>query len=174
VAYRIRSEGASTLLRGDTMRRAHIPALAAVLTAAAAVFQVALGLNPGWSSLFGAPAWLVARPTILVAASVLAAALLAASAAYAASGAGYLRGLPLLRTALIIIGAMFLLRGLVIVPLLLAMFGVGHAPENVPGTVLWSSAAFMLLAILYLGGALANWRTMNRSVRAGPLDAPSN
>jgi hypothetical protein len=174
VAYRIRSEGRSPSCVGEAMRRAHILALAAALTIAAAVFQIAVGLNPSWSSSFGAPAWLVARPTMLFAASVLVAALLAVSAAYAASGAGYLRGLPLLRTALVIIGAMFLLRGLVVVPLLLAVFGLGRAPENVPGTALWSSAAFMLLALLYLGGALANWRTMLRSVRAGRLDAPAN
>jgi hypothetical protein len=156
------------------MRRAHILASAAVLTIAAAVFQIALGLNPGWSSAFGAPAWLVERPTMLFAASVLVAALFAGSAAYAAAGAGYLRGLPLLRSALVIIGVVFLLRGLVAVPLLLAVFGWGRGLENVPRPALWSSAAFLLLALLYLGGALANWRSLNRPVDAGPSAVRAN
>jgi hypothetical protein len=156
------------------MRRAHILGLAAGFTLAAAVFQIALGLLPGWSASLGAPASLVARPTMLLVTSVIVAALLAACAAYAASGAGYLGRLPLLRTALVVIGAVFLLRGMVIVPLLLATLGSGRTPESVPRTALWSSAAFMLLAVLYIGGALANWVALNSSVRARRLDAPTN
>jgi hypothetical protein len=171
--YRI-STAASTLPVGQSMGRSHILGSAAVLTIVAALFQIALGLLPRWSAWLGAPASLVARPTMLQVTSVIVAGLLAACAAYAASGAGYVRRLPLLRTALVIIGAVFLLRGLVVVPLLLATLGPGHTPESVPGTALWSSAAFMLLAVLYLGGALANWRTLHASVRARRLDAPAN
>jgi hypothetical protein len=157
-----------------TMRRAHILGSAAALTIAAAVFQVALGLIPGWSAALGAPASLVARPTMLLVASVMAAALLAACAAYAASGAGYLRRLPLLRTALVVIGTVFLLRGWIVVPLLLGRLGPGRTPDSVTGAALWSSAVFMLLALLYLGGALANWRTLHAPVRAGRLDVPAD
>ena len=46
------------------------------------------------------------------------AAVLSVWSAYAFSGAGVIRSLPLLKTALLLIGIVFLLRGLVAVPLL--------------------------------------------------------
>jgi hypothetical protein len=142
------------------MKRRHILALAAVLSLAGAAFQVALGIVPSWSGFFGAPESLLARPVLLLTASLAVAVLLVACAAYAASGAGYIRRLPLLRTALVVVGTVFLLRGWVFVPLVLASVGLIYAPEKVPGTALWSSAAFFLLAALYLVGVLASWRIL--------------
>lgn len=143
------------------MTRKHILALAAVLSLLAAVFQVAIGLVPEWSAFFDAPEQLLARPALLFGASVVVAALLTVCAAYAASGAGYIRKLPLLRTALLATGAVFLLRGWIFIPLMLASFGLVHSPVPVPGSALGSSAAFFLLAALYLAGAAANWRSLH-------------
>lgn len=143
---------------GPHMMRKHVLALAAVLSLAAAIFQLAIGLVPDWSAYFGAPPQLLARPALLLGASVVVAALLAVCAAYAASGAGYIRKLPLLRTTLLAIGVVFLLRGWLFIPLILASLGLVHSPVQIRGTALGSSAAFFLLAALYLAGTVANWR----------------
>lgn len=154
------------------MTRKHILALAAVLCVAAAVFQLAIGLVPDWSAYFDAPEELLVRPALLFWASVLVAVLLIVSAAYAASGAGYIRRLPLLRAALIAIGAVFLLRGWVFVPLLLAASGLIHSPVPITGTALGSSAVFFLLGGLYLAGAAANWRLLHPDASRGARGTP--
>jgi hypothetical protein len=134
---------------------------AAVLTLAAAAFQIALGFVPRWSALFGAPEALVARRALLLLSSLIVACLLGVCAAYGLSGAGYIRRLPLLRTVLVGAGIVFLLRGSVLVPLLLGSAGMLNAPESVAGSALGSSAAFLLLAILYLGGTALSWRALH-------------
>jgi hypothetical protein len=147
------------------MTRKHILALAALLSLAAAVFQMAIGLVPDWSAYFDAPNQLLARPALLLGASIIVAVLFTVSAAYAASGAGYIRKLPLLRTALLVTGVVFLVRGWIFIPLLLASLDLIHSPVEIPGTALGSSAAFLLLAALYLAGAAANWRLLRPDSR---------
>jgi hypothetical protein len=79
------------------------------------------------------------------------AAVLAAWSAYAFSGAGLLPRLPLLRTALVAISTVYLLRGLLIVPMALFHF------EQVNAFWLWSSAIVLIYGIVYAVGTWATW-----------------
>jgi len=74
-----------------------------------------------WYAFFRAPVRIVRMaaagalyPTLFC---LVAAALLILCASYAFSGAGLIRRLPLLRTGLVLIGSVFILRGLVLIPL---------------------------------------------------------
>ncbi|MDQ6809720.1 MAG: hypothetical protein M3Z64_09925, partial [Verrucomicrobiota bacterium] len=75
--------------------------------------------GPTWYAFFGAPATIVrmARagalyPTIFC---LVVAALLLLCASYAFAGAGVIRRLPFLRTALVLIGTVFTIRGVVFI-----------------------------------------------------------
>jgi hypothetical protein len=70
-------------------------------------------------------------------------------AAYAFSGAGLIPRLPLLRTALVIISGVFLLRALAVVPALLT------PTEQSPAFWLWSSAIVLIYGLAY---AIGTWR----------------
>lgn len=76
------------------------------------------------------------------------AAILAIWAAYAFSGAGRIRRLPLLRTGLIVIAAIYLLRGAVIVPILIE-------PMMRTSFNIWSSLIVLGYGIAY---AIGTWR----------------
>ena len=76
--------------------------------------------------------------------------ILAIWAAYAFSGAGLLRRLPLMRTALVIISGIYLLRGLFIIPIMIepAM----RSPFNV-----WSSLIVLGYGMVYAIGTRLAW-----------------
>lgn len=74
--------------------------------------------------------------------------------AYAFSGAGRILHLPLLRTALVIITAVYLLRGLV--PLPMAVWW----PDEISGFVLWSSAVVLVFGIVHAIGLWRGWGAM--------------
>jgi hypothetical protein len=73
-------------------------------------------------------------------------------AGYAFSGAGRFRRLPLLRTALVVIAAIYLLRGLLIIPIL--MTDQMRTPFNI-----WSSLIVLGFGVFY---ALGTWKTWPR------------
>lgn len=146
------------------MRSGFVLGAAAVLTMAAAVFQVAISVVPTWSAYFGAPEQLLTRPAFLIAAGVGAAVVLVMAAAYAASGAGCIRRLPLLRYVLLAIGTVFTLRGLVVVPLVLAAMGIADHLKGAPSGGLLSSALALLLGILFLAGTLLRWRELSGGI----------
>ena len=77
------------------------------------------------------------------------AAILALWAAYAFAGAGLIRRLPLMRTALVTVSSIYLLRGLVPLPMLVLQ------PEQVTGFALWSSLIVLGLGATY---AIGTWR----------------
>ena len=79
---------------------------------------------------------------------------------YALSGAGVIRRLPLLRTALVGIGSLFLLRGLFIILTFLVALGVLQGHVLLPGAA--SHVVFLSAGIAYLGGAVLNWRALSR------------
>lgn len=76
--------------------------------------------------------------------------ILAIWAAYAFSGAGLIRRLPLIRTALVIISGIYLLRGLFIIPIMIepAM----RSPFNI-----WSSLIVLGYGIAYAIGTRLAW-----------------
>lgn len=76
--------------------------------------------------------------------------ILAIWAAYAFAGAGLLRRLPLMRTALVIISAIYLLRGLFIIPIM--MEPAMRSPFNI-----WSSLIVLGYGIAYAIGTRLAW-----------------
>ena len=80
-------------------------------------------------------------------------------AAYAFSGAGLIRRLPLLRTALIAIGVVYTLRGLLLGPQAVWYFS-GYRAE-VPLRQLVFSAAALLTGLAYLCGTQRAWSKLS-------------
>ena len=126
------------------------------LSAAAAVLHLSvIAGGPDWYRFFGAgePMARLAEQGSWTPALVTAgiAAVLAIWAAYAFSGAGLIRRLPLVRTALVVISAVYLLRGLVLVP----AFALN--PAGVTPFVLWSSLIVLLYGLAYAVGTWFAW-----------------
>jgi hypothetical protein len=82
--------------------------------------------------------------------------ILAVWAAYAFAGAGLMRRLPLMRTALIVIAAVYLLRGLVLIPALLQLPGMSDA------FTLWTSLIVLVYGIAYAIGTRRAWPALSR------------
>jgi hypothetical protein len=80
--------------------------------------------------------------------------LLAVWAAYAFSGAGLIRRLPLMRTALVAISAIYLLRGAVLFPALL------QQPRD--AFTIWSSAIVLVYGIAYTVGTRRAWPALSK------------
>jgi hypothetical protein len=140
----------------------HNPALIAggVLSAAASVLHLAVIVGgPDWYRFFGAgegmarlaeqDSWTPVLITLGIA------GVLAVWAAYAFSGAGLIRRLPLLRTALVLISAVYLLRGLVLIP----AFALN--PGGVMPFVLWSSLIVLVYGLAYAFGTWAAWPALS-------------
>ena len=127
------------------------------LSVAAALLHIACIFGgPDWYRFFGAGegmARAAARgdwtPTLL---TLAISAVLLIWAAYAFSGAGALPRLPLLRTGLVTITAIYLLRGLVFVPLHL------WRPQHTDSFAIWSSLIVLLYGTVYAIGTMKAWR----------------
>jgi len=112
--------------------------------------------GPDWYRFFGAGEGMARaaargelRPTLI---TLGISAVLLVWAAYAFSGAGSLPRLPLLRTALAVIAAIYLLRGLLFVPL--------HfwRPQHSDGFAIWSSLIVLVYGMVYAAGTYKAWR----------------
>ncbi|HYC98872.1 hypothetical protein [Brevundimonas sp.] len=137
-----------------------------LLSAAAAVLHLSvIAGGPDWYRFFGAGegmarlaeqgSWTPALLTVGIA------GVLAVWAAYAFSGAGLIPRLPLVRTALVLISAVYLLRGLVLVP----AFALN--PGGVTPFVLWSSLIVLVYGLAYAIGTWIAWPGL--SARPAPL-----
>ena len=133
-----------------------------VLSAAAAILHLAIIVGgPDWYRFFGAGermarmaeqgAWTPALITVGIA------GMLAVWAAYAFSGAGVIQRLPLIRTALVLISAVYLLRGLVLVPALMMR------PDLVDAFALWSSLIVLAYGVAYAVGTWTAWPSLSRA-----------
>lgn len=80
---------------------------------------------------------------------------LAIWAAYAFAGAGIIRRLPLMRTALVVISAIYLARGLMLVPVMLKI-PYRDAPFDY-----WSSLIVLIYGIVYALGTWRAWPTLS-------------
>ena len=130
---------------------------AAVLSDAAALLHLGCIVGgPDWYRFFGAGEGMARaaargdlRPTLI---TLAIATVLAVWAAYAASGAGLIPRLPLLRTALVAITAVYLLRAIAFLPL--------HywRPQHSDAFAIWSSAIVLVYGIVHLIGVLRAWR----------------
>jgi hypothetical protein len=130
-----------------------------LLSAAASLAHIGCIVEgPSWYRFFGAPEQLIRAvengdPTLhWITAGI--ALLLAIWAAYAFAGAGLVRRLPLMRTALLAITTIYLLRGLVIVPALLK--------PGAPAFDIWSSLIVLVYGLVYLAGTLRAWPYLSR------------
>ena len=130
--------------------------VAAALSGLAAALHIAIiFFGAPWFRFFGAGdrmADLAASghwyPTFL---TLLITVVLSVWALYALSGAGIIRSLPLLRTALCFITAVYLLRGVAGIPLLVLPSQQGAL------FWLWSSALALAFGLVHLRGLLQVW-----------------
>lgn len=140
------------------MKPARNPALVigGLLSVAASLLHIGCIIGgPDWYRFFGAGEEMAVMaeqgsmtPTLL---TLGIAAILAIWAAYAFSGAGLLRRLPLLRTGLVVISAIYLLRGLALIPALV-INGASVMPF-----ILWSSLVVLAYGIAYAVGTWTAW-----------------
>ncbi len=130
--------------------------VAGMLSAAAAVLHLAvIAGGADWYRFFRAGEAMArmaergsAKPALVTLAIAI---VLALWSAYAFAGAGLIRRLPLMRTALVIISAIYLLRGLILVPLLVARHPAMDA------FTLWSSLIVLAYGLAYAVGTFRAW-----------------
>lgn len=132
-----------------------------LLSAAAALLHISVIVGgPDWYRFFGAGeamARAAERGSLVPAlATIGIASVLLAWALYAFSGAGRIRRLPLLRTGLVTISAVYLLRGLVLLPML------ALTPELVDSFAVWSSLIVLVYGFCYAVGTWVAWPELSR------------
>jgi hypothetical protein len=84
------------------------------------------------------------------------ASILAIWGAYALSGAGFVVRLPLLRPALVVISAIYCLRGAV-----LFFPGILRRPDLSPAFLRWSSAIVLAIGLIHVIGTVRSWQHLN-------------
>lgn len=134
-----------------------------VLSAIASLLHLGcIAFGAAWFRFFGAPEPLIrayeAGDMQLVWITIVITAGLAIWAAYAFSAAGLIGKLPLLRTGLVTIAAIYLMRGLLLFPALI------RAPYPRSDFDIWSSAIVLVYGLTY---AVGTWQAWSR------LSAPS-
>ena len=141
--------------------------LAGCLSLAVAAFQFILTFSPTMCRYFGAPEELMTGdPLWLYVTSFAATALFAIWGLYGLSGAGRIRRLPLLRTGLLAIGGIYTLRGLLLIPLLLAVVGLVPAGGPVLPQALLASLVALSTGVLYLVGTLGGLQNLKPRPKA--------
>ena len=135
--------------------------LAGCLSLAVAAFQFILTFSPTLCRYFGAPEELLTGdPLWLYVTSFSATALFAIWGLYGLSGAGRIRRLPLLRTGLLAIGGIYTLRGLLLIPALLAVVGLLPTDGPVLPQGLAASLVALSTGVLYLVGTFGGLRDL--------------
>jgi len=139
--------------------------IAGALSCAVALFQLVITFSIPWSLYFGAPRKIVSNPPLLYVSGVVAALFFLVFGLYALSGAGAIRRMPLVRTGLIMVTVLYVLRGLLLVPEVLAYMYNPHASMVIPHQALWSSVVSLVIGIVYLVGIMACWKEMPKKER---------
>lgn len=126
---------------------------------AAALHLACIVGGPGWYRFFGAGEGMARmaeqgdwRPALI---TLCVAAALTVAGAYAFSGAGLIPRLPLLRIALVVISAVYLLRGLV-----LFMPSALQRPDLTMTFLVWSSAIVLVIGLIHAIGTWRAWNTL--------------
>ena len=131
-----------------------------LLSAIAALLHLAIiAGGPDWYRFFGAGEGMAraaaqGSPTPALMTVGIAAVLLV-WAAYAFAGAGLVRPLPLMRTALVLISAVYLARGLLL-PVALV---IGRKPDSFG---VWSSLIVLGYGVVYAMGTWQAWPALSR------------
>jgi hypothetical protein len=132
--------------------------VAAGLSFSMAACQAVISVWPAAATYFGAPPELLNDRVRLLLVGEAAALIPVLFGVYALSGAGVIRRLPLVRTVLVGVGSLFLLRGLFIVFTFLAALGLLEGRVLLPAVA--SHVVFLSAGIVYLGGAGLNWKAL--------------
>jgi hypothetical protein len=146
-----------------SLRNPYLVAGGVLSLSGAALHLATIAGGPEWYRFFGAGER-VARmaeagrwtPAAMAAGIAL---LLAIAAAYAFSGAGLIRPLPLLRTGLVAITAVYLARGLVVVAP-----GALQRPDLGAGFILWSSLIVLVFGLIHLVGTWKAWPSLTQGL----------
>jgi hypothetical protein len=133
-----------------------------ILSAGASLLHLGIITGgPDWYRFFGAGESMARMaeqgswtPTVI---TLGIASVLAVWSAYAFSGAGLIPRLPLIRTALVLISGVYLLRGLVLIPALVINRG------DVMPFILWSSLIVLVYGITYAVGTWKAWPSLRKS-----------
>ncbi len=134
--------------------------IAGCLSLVIMVFQIIVSFSPAWSLYFGAPAEIVKNRWQLLLFGEIASVFFGIFGLYGLSGAGCIRRLFLLRLGLVLISAIYILRGLIIVPELLIVWIIIPSSEVVTPQGLVSSLISLLAGIIYFIGTLSAWREL--------------
>jgi hypothetical protein len=121
--------------------------------------QAAIAVSPTLAAYFQAPPGLLENRWRLLIIGGGAAFIPVVFGLYALSGAGIIGRLPLLRSVLIAIGALFLLRGLFIVLTVLELLGVLPGRILVQGVL--SHLVFLAAGIAFSVGTALNWSVLS-------------
>lgn len=135
--------------------------LAGILSFVACALHIAVIVGgPSWYRFFGAGANMAMmaeqgsyQPAII---TFCIAFVLAVWGAYAWSGAGILPSFPLIRTALVLITLIYLVRGVLG---MCALFFSHHpaVAQNSPTFWIWSSLICLVIGVIHLKGVLHKW-----------------
>jgi len=138
------------------------------LSLAAALLHVGvIAGGPDWYRFFGAGEemaraaerglWMPHLVTLGIATGLVIWAL------YAFAGAGLIRRLPLMRTALVVISLIYLVRGLLIIPVMMKL-SLAEAPFDY-----WSSLIVLVYGLAYAVGTWRAWPYLKRRREAHAL-----
>ena len=132
--------------------------VAAGLSFFMAACQALIAVWPAAAAYFQAPPSLLSDRVQLFVVGGAAALVPALFGLYALSGAGVIRRLPLLRTVLVVVGSLFLLRGLFIILSVLVVLGFRQGPLFLAGV--GTHLVFLAAGLAFFGGAVLNWKTL--------------
>lgn len=136
--------------------------VAGLLSAAAALLHIAVIVGgPDWYRFFGAGEGMARAAQrgswVPVVITLGIATILAIWSAYAFSGAGLIPRLPLIRTGLVTISAIYLARGLLLFPTLVLK------PQLIDAFTVWSSLIVLVYGVAYAVGTWRAWAVLSRS-----------
>lgn len=117
-----------------------------------ALFQAVITTVPSWALYFGAGKDVVSTLWLLYLTGYLVAVIFVLFGLYAFLGAGKIRKLPFLRTILLFISLLFIIRGLLIIPQILNNTGIIRVSSIFPVQAVLSSAVSFIIGILYISG----------------------
>jgi hypothetical protein len=141
--------------------------VAGLLSMGVAAFHVVLSFSADLSQYYGAPPDVVQmlrdHDPLVYFLMLFMIAVFALFGLYGLSGGGRFRRLPLLRTGLLSISAIYTLRGLALFPEVLGRFGL--IEYSVPPQEIVSSLVSLIIGLLYITGTIPLMRI--RRIRTG-------
>ncbi len=139
----------------------HILLMAGVICFVLALFQAVIGFSPSLSLYFGAPEGLAKNIYALIFVSFSVSGVLVLFGFYSLSGAGCIRRLPLLKHVLVFISSVYVLRGVLLIPELLIVFGVLDVSIPVAPRFIIFSMGSLLIGLTFMVGTVGGWKSFS-------------